>query len=52
MGKFKILSSFLSGSKYPIWKIYKDGEYIDFYDRKTDKYDGLTKEELLNLLKS
>ena len=38
-------------STYPIWEININGDYVDFYDRKTPTVDGLTKDEVLAKIK-
>jgi hypothetical protein len=40
-------------SSYPIWRIYNSvGKEVDFYWRKTDKQNGLTKEEVTEVIKN
>ena len=44
----KIKSEILGG--HPIWGIYKGDRRFNTYWRKTEKSNGLTKEELLDIL--
>jgi len=48
--KLKVRSAFIS--TYPVWRVIDDtGREIEFYDREQGMHKGLTREELIKLLR-
>jgi hypothetical protein len=37
-------------SNLPIWGIYQKDKRVDFYNRETEEYNGLTKQGVIDLL--